>query len=96
MILRVYAMWNQSKRILYILLFIYVSQVIVSFIFQGVYNNPNTYLSGMSEAKLQAKLESHMSPVSYHFLLQSQLSKLLMSLSAIFHTAMWHLTYYGV
>jgi len=45
MILRVYAMWNQSKRILYILLFIYIPQVIVSFVFQGVYNHPNTYLS---------------------------------------------------
>jgi len=45
MILRVYAMWNQSKRILYILLFIYVSQVIVSFVRKGIYDNPNTYLS---------------------------------------------------
>ena len=48
MILCVYAMWNQSKRILYILLFTYVPQVIVSFVFTGVYDNPNTYLSGMS------------------------------------------------
>jgi hypothetical protein len=60
MILRVYAMWNQSKRILYILLFIYVTQVIVSIVFQGIYINPNTqYLSGMSQVKLKAKLESH-------------------------------------
>jgi len=43
MILRVYAMWNQSTRILYILLFIYVPQVIVSFIYEGFYSNRNTY-----------------------------------------------------
>ena len=59
MILRVYAMWKQSKWILYFLLFIYVPQAIVSFIFTGIYNNPNIYLSGMSIAKLQAKLEPH-------------------------------------
>ena len=52
MILRVYAMWNQSKRILYILLFIYVPQVIVSIVYQGIYSNPNAYFSGMSQAKL--------------------------------------------
>jgi hypothetical protein len=59
MILRVYSMWNQSKRILYVLLFIYVPQVIISFVIQGIYTNPNTYLSGMSQAKLQAELISH-------------------------------------
>ena len=64
MILRVYAMWNQSKRVLYCLLFIYVPQVILAFVDVGVYNNPNTYLSGMSQAKLQAKLESQISPLS--------------------------------
>jgi hypothetical protein len=48
MILRVYAMWNQSKMILFILLFIYVPQVIVSFVVVGIYYNPNTHLSGMS------------------------------------------------
>jgi len=45
MILRVYAMWNQSKRILYILLVIYVPQVIFSFVLVGINGNPNTYLS---------------------------------------------------
>jgi len=45
MILRVYAMWNRSRRILYVLLFIYVSQVIVPFVLIGIYINPNTYLS---------------------------------------------------
>ena len=62
MVLRVYAMWNKSKRILYILLSIYVPQVVVSFAVQVIYSNP-TYLSGMSQAKLQAELESHMFPL---------------------------------
>jgi hypothetical protein len=61
MILRVYAMWNRSKRILYILLFFYVAQIIVSFVGEGININPNTYLSGMS----QAKLESHMLPTAF-------------------------------
>ncbi|KAF8547884.1 hypothetical protein OG21DRAFT_837284 [Imleria badia] len=43
MILCVYAMWNRSKSILYILLFIYVPQVIVSFIYTGAVDNPNTF-----------------------------------------------------
>ncbi|KAN0097473.1 hypothetical protein V8E55_001919 [Tylopilus felleus] len=45
MILRVYAMWNQSKKILYFLLFIYVPQVITSFVMTGIFNNPNTYIT---------------------------------------------------
>jgi hypothetical protein len=52
MILRVFAMWTQSKWIFYSLLFIYVPEAIVSLIFTGIYNNPNTYLSGMFQAKL--------------------------------------------
>ena len=47
MILRVYAMWNRSKGILYFLLFIYVSQVTVSLVFTGIYTNPNKYYMGM-------------------------------------------------
>jgi hypothetical protein len=70
MILRVYTMWNQSKMILYILLFIYVPQAIISFVGEGIYNNPNTYLSGMSPAKLKTKLDSHMCPlISYQLCL---------------------------
>jgi len=42
MILRVYAMWNRSKRVLYILLFIYLPQVLLSFVGGGI---TNTYLS---------------------------------------------------
>ena len=86
MIMRVYAMWNRSKRILYILLFIYVPLVVASFVFAGVYFSSNTYYSGMSQAKLQAKLESHMWPfVSHHLFLQLLLSKLLISPSALVH-----------
>jgi hypothetical protein len=64
MILRVYAMWNQSRNILYILLFIYVPHTILTFVGQGVYSNLDAYLSGMSLAKLEAKLESHVWPLS--------------------------------
>jgi uncharacterized paraquat-inducible protein A len=46
MILRIYAMWDQSKRILGALLFIYVPEVVIAFIFTGIYNSP--YFSGMS------------------------------------------------
>ena len=46
MILRVYAMWNQSKRILFVLLFIFIPQVIVSCILAGPYDT-DPYLSGM-------------------------------------------------
>ena len=81
MILRVYAMWNQSKRILYILLFIYVPQVIVPLVVQCIYAKYDTYLSGMSQAKLQAKFESHIWPHGfYHLFLQPQLCKLLLML----------------
>ena len=50
MILRVYAMWSQSKRILCVLLLIYVSQVIMSFVFTGIFDtgSSKTYVSGMS------------------------------------------------
>lgn len=51
MIVRVYAMWNQSKRILYLLLFIYVPQIIISIVFTAVYNT-STYLSGASQINL--------------------------------------------
>ncbi|KAF8131832.1 hypothetical protein EV363DRAFT_1164341 [Boletus edulis] len=45
MILRVYAMWNRSRTILFILLFIYVPQIIIVVVVDGIYNNPNTYFS---------------------------------------------------
>ncbi|KAF8126698.1 hypothetical protein EV363DRAFT_1452740 [Boletus edulis] len=45
MILRVYAMWNRSRMVLYILLFIYVLQTIITVVLDGIYDNPNTHLS---------------------------------------------------
>ena len=50
MLLRVYAMWSRSKTILGVLLLIYASNSIISFVFSGVLNNPNTYMSGMCES----------------------------------------------
>ncbi|KAF8126694.1 hypothetical protein EV363DRAFT_1267891 [Boletus edulis] len=37
MILRVYAMWGRSRTILYILLLIFVPQIITTFVFDGIY-----------------------------------------------------------
>lgn len=48
MIMRVYAMWDRSKGILLVLLFIYVPQVVCTLVYIGLWYNPNTYLSGMS------------------------------------------------
>ena len=58
MILRVYAMWDQSRIILGILLFVYVPQVIVSVVWEGIYNNPNKTLSGMIWVKSEAAMQS--------------------------------------
>ena len=44
MILRVHAMWNRSKTIFAILLFIYVLQIIVSIVWEGISEGT---LSGM-------------------------------------------------
>ena len=49
MTLRVYAMWNRSKIILGVLLLIYVPINIIGCVFIGVFDDPNTYLSGMCE-----------------------------------------------
>ncbi|KAF8126722.1 hypothetical protein EV363DRAFT_1418649 [Boletus edulis] len=45
MILRVFAMWNQSRMILYILLTIYVPQIISTVVFYGIYENPDAHSS---------------------------------------------------
>lgn len=66
----------------FILLSIYVPQVIVSFIFTGVYDNPNTDVSGMSRAELHASGNLMLC----HSPLQSQLFKSSISLFAIFHS----------
>jgi len=45
MILRVYAMWNRSKTIFVLLLFIYVPQVLVNVVWELVYARPGGTLS---------------------------------------------------
>ena len=61
MVLRVYAMWNRSKRTLWVLLSIFVPEVIASFVLTGLYNNPDSSIgiSGESQAKRRAPLTSH-------------------------------------
>lgn len=51
-------MWDQSRIILGILLFVYVPQVIVSVVWEGIYNNPNKTLSGMIWVKSEAAMQS--------------------------------------
>ena len=63
MILRVYAMWNRSKWILYLLLFIYVPQVIITIVFAGIYNT-SRYLSGMSRMNFTCR--SNLTQVALH------------------------------
>ncbi|KAF8126619.1 hypothetical protein EV363DRAFT_1174006, partial [Boletus edulis] len=46
MIAWVYVMWNRSKRILGVLLSVYVPQVILSFVVAGVYSYPHDSLPG--------------------------------------------------
>lgn len=58
MILRVYTMWNRSRTILFVLLFVYVAQTILSIVIAGIYINPDTYLSGMSQAELVVSTQS--------------------------------------
>ena len=58
MILRVYAMWNRSRTILCVLLFIYMVQTIFSVVVVGIYINPDTSLSGMSQASLIVLMQS--------------------------------------
>ncbi|KAF8452879.1 hypothetical protein L210DRAFT_2061513 [Boletus edulis BED1] len=43
MVLRVYAMWNRSRIILGFLLFIFVSQVTTTVVFDGIYHSSSTY-----------------------------------------------------
>ncbi|KAI9456199.1 hypothetical protein HD554DRAFT_2078178 [Boletus coccyginus] len=45
MILRVYAMWNLSRKILATLLFIYVPEIVISVLWECIYYNPNGGLS---------------------------------------------------
>lgn len=52
MILRVYAMWNRSRIILCVLLFLFIAQTITGFIYAGIYINSDTYFSGISSVRL--------------------------------------------
>jgi len=45
MVLRVYAMWNRSRAILGILLFVYVPQIIITIVWEGLYNIPGGNLT---------------------------------------------------
>ena len=47
MVLRVYAMWDRSRTVLGILLFIYMAQMIVNCVWVGITLNPNETLFGM-------------------------------------------------
>ena len=58
MVLRVYAMWYKSKRILGVLLGVYIPHVVIAWIFTGIYNTPGAYFSGVSENKLELSMPS--------------------------------------
>jgi len=71
MILRVYALWARSRKILGILLFIYVPQIISAFVFTGVYDNPDTHFSGMSQSFIDGiSMVLNRGPVPIHLVLQ--------------------------
>ena len=73
--LRVYAMWNRSKRILYLLLFIYVPQVIALVIYAGVFDT-STYLSSMSRINFMCHSSlTQVTLISFHLSHQLQLFK---------------------
>ena len=58
-------MWNQSKKILWLLLFFYVPQVIITCIVTGVYNT-SKYVSGTSQITFMCR--SNLTQVSFHLL----------------------------
>ena len=66
MILRVYAMWDRSKTILCVLLFIYIVQTITSALYAAIFINPNTYLSGVSRARLIVRM--YLNHITLYFL----------------------------
>jgi hypothetical protein len=47
LILRVYAMYGRSRRILAILLLIYIPAVTIQFVLTAIFDNPKTNLYGM-------------------------------------------------
>ena len=55
MIMRVYAMWNQSRKILSVLLFIYMGQLVITMINAGIYSGN---LTGMSRSESAVSTQS--------------------------------------
>ena len=62
MLLRVYTMWNRSRTILYVLLFVYALQVIDSVVLPAIYNSSNTYFTRTSQLKLKVSMQSLANP----------------------------------
>jgi hypothetical protein len=58
MVLRVYAMWYQSKIIISVLLCIYVPCLIIAFTLAGIYETPGAYYSGVSQDELEVSMPS--------------------------------------
>lgn len=56
MVLRVYAMWYQSKIILGVLLGVYIPRVILGCVFAGIYSTPGDYYSGVCQNMCQCRL----------------------------------------
>ncbi|KAF8129171.1 hypothetical protein EV363DRAFT_1220227 [Boletus edulis] len=91
MIARVYAMWNKCKRILGVLLFVYVPQVVFSFVFAGIqaYSHPHGPLSSIVNQVPGFSTCDHSlstsSPVLYFYLLglRAAISMMLLGLAAI-------------
>jgi len=61
MILRVYALWNCNKVILWILLFIYIPQILVSFVWEIIYYEPGKTLEASVDQVLNFKFCSYAS-----------------------------------
>ena len=62
MILRVFAMWGQSRTILRVLLFIFGVRTILGIVFTAVYMSLNTHLSSMSW-RIQSTLYTYPEPL---------------------------------
>jgi len=58
MILRVYAMWKRSKKVLWSLLFIHVVQIVLSIVWEAVYVRPGATLLGMVLAQSEVPTQS--------------------------------------
>ncbi|KAF8452924.1 hypothetical protein L210DRAFT_3755861 [Boletus edulis BED1] len=87
MILRVYAMWNRSMSILRVLLLVYTIQTLITVVFEGIYNNPNTHLSAVRilEFSICCSSTDNTSHAGYYVAPRLVLSALL-AILAIFQT----------